>query len=62
MADHAARQVRATSAAFVFGPMEPSERRVIHLSLADEADLVTESVGEGNSRRLRVALKASAAN
>jgi len=62
MADHAARQVRATSAAFVFGPMEPSERRVIHLSLANEDDLVTESVGEGNSRRLRVALKASAAN
>src|SRR5437764_4939123 len=61
MADHAARQVRATSAAFVFGPMEPSERRVIHLSLADEPDLVTESVGEGNSRRLRVALKQTAA-
>src|SRR5262245_30538102 len=32
MADHAARQVRATSSAFVFGPMDPSERRVIHLA------------------------------
>ncbi len=62
MADHAARQVRATSSAFVFGPMEASERRVIHLSLANEEDLVTESIGEGNSRRLRVALKASAAD
>ena len=61
MADHAARQVRSTSAAFIFGPMDASERRVIHLSLADEVDLVTESVGEGNSRRLRVALKQSAA-
>jgi spoIIIJ-associated protein len=61
MADHAARQVRSTSAAFVFGPMDASERRVIHLSLAEEADLVTESVGEGNSRRLRVSLKQSAA-
>src|SRR5437762_14232053 len=61
MADHAARQVRSTSAAFIFGPMDASERRVIHLSLADEQDLVTESVGEGNSRRLRVALKQSAA-
>src|SRR5213082_925902 len=30
MAEHAARQVRSTSAAFVFGPMEASERRVIH--------------------------------
>ncbi|SRR5581483_7440402 len=59
MAEHAARQVRATSAAFVFGPMEASERRVIHLSLAEEEDLITESVGEGNGRRLRVALKTS---
>ncbi len=57
MAEHAARQVRSTSAAFVFGPMEASERRVIHLSLASEEDLVTESIGEGNGRRLRVALK-----
>src|SRR2546421_9171187 len=30
MAEHAARQVRTTSAAFVFGPMDASERRVIH--------------------------------
>lgn len=57
MAEHAARQVRTTSAAFVFGPMEPGERRVIHLSLAGEEDLITESVGEGNARRLRVSLK-----
>lgn len=62
MAEHAARQVRATSAAFVFGPMEASERRVIHLSLADEQDLVTESIGEGNSRRLRVSPKNSASS
>jgi spoIIIJ-associated protein len=62
MAEHAARQVRATSAAFVFGPMEASERRIIHLSLSEEADLVTESIGEGNSRRLRVAPKAIACN
>ena len=57
MAQHAARQVRETSSPFVFGPMEPSERRVIHLSLADEQDIVTESVGDGNARRLRVSLK-----
>jgi len=62
MAEHAARQVRSTSAAFVFGPMEASERRVIHLSLADEEDLITESIGEGNGRRLRVSLKQMSAN
>ena|SRR5436190_11977013 len=57
MAEHAARQVRTTSSPFVFGPMDASERRVIHLSLAEEADLLTESIGEGYARRLRVALK-----
>ena len=49
MAEHAARQVRATSSPFVFGPMDASERRVIHLTLAEEGDLVTESIGEGNA-------------
>jgi spoIIIJ-associated protein len=57
MAEHAARQVRTTSSPFLFGPMDASERRVIHLSLAEEGDLVTESIGEGHARRLRVALK-----
>src|SRR5216684_4167101 len=57
MAYHAARQVRATSSAFVFGPMDGSERRIIHLSLAEEQDLATESIGEGNARRLRVSLR-----
>lgn len=60
MAQHAARQVRSTSSPFVFGPMDSNERRVIHLSLAEEPDLHTESIGEGNARRLRVSLKASA--
>jgi len=59
MAQHAARQVRTTSSAFVFGPMESNERRVIHLTLAEEADLHTESIGEGNARRLRVSPKSS---
>ena len=62
MAKHAAQQVRATSSAFVFGPMDASERRVIHLSLAEEEDLVTESIGDGNARRLRVILKSPALN
>jgi spoIIIJ-associated protein len=60
MADHAAHHVRASSSAFVFGPMDPSERRVIHLALADEQDIETESIGEGNARRLRVSLKSTA--
>jgi spoIIIJ-associated protein len=57
MANHAAERVRTTHNAFTFGPMDAAERRVIHLVLANEADLYTESVGEGNARRLKVSLK-----
>jgi spoIIIJ-associated protein len=57
MAQHAAERVRTTRVPFTFGPMSANERRVIHLTLADEADLHTESIGEGNARRLKVSLK-----
>jgi spoIIIJ-associated protein len=59
MARHAAERVRTTGIAFTFGPMNPNERRVIHLALATEEDLSTESVGEGNARRLKVSRKSS---
>jgi spoIIIJ-associated protein len=62
MARHAADRVRSTSVPFFFGPMSAGERRVIHLSLAEETDLFTESVGEGNARRLKVSLKKSNKN
>ena len=60
MAKVAAGQVRSSSVPFTFAPMDASERRVIHLALAGEEDLHTESVGEGNARRLKVSLKTSA--
>jgi spoIIIJ-associated protein len=60
MARHAAERVRSTGIAFTFGPMNANERRVIHLTLADDEGLNTESVGEGNARRLKVSLKDSA--
>ena len=59
MARHAAERVRATGGVFTFGPMISNERRVIHLVLAAEADLYTESIGEGAARRLKVSLKPS---
>ena len=62
MARHAADRVRATGTAFTFGPMNSNERRVIHLTLAGEADLFTESVGEGAARRLKVSSKPSPKN
>jgi spoIIIJ-associated protein len=57
MAKLAADRVRSSRVPFSFAPMDASERRVIHLALANESDLHTESVGEGNARRLKVSLK-----
>jgi spoIIIJ-associated protein len=57
MAKHAAERVRSTGAPFMFGPMTANERRLIHLTLSDEPDLLTESVGEGQARKLKVSLK-----
>lgn len=57
MAQHAADRVRSTGSPFVFGEMNSNERRIIHLTLADAEDLVTESVGEGSGRRVRVGPK-----
>lgn len=57
MARHAAERVRSTGLPFFFGPMSAGERRIIHLTLAEESNLFTESVGEGNARRLKVSLK-----
>lgn len=59
MARHAAERVRSTGVPFIFGPMNASERRIIHVALADDEGLHTESVGEGNARRLKVSLKSA---
>lgn len=59
MARHAAERVRASGVPFTFGPMNSNERRIIHLSLAEDEQLYTESVGEGNARRLKVSLRAA---
>jgi spoIIIJ-associated protein len=57
MARHAAQRVRTTGSTFTFSPMNSNERRVIHLALAGEDDLYTESIGESSARRLKVSLK-----
>jgi spoIIIJ-associated protein len=59
MANHAANRVRSSGAPFVFGEMNSNERRIIHLTLADAEDLLTESVGEGSARKLQVSMKPS---
>jgi spoIIIJ-associated protein len=57
MAKFAAQNVRKTGKSFMFGVLNSTERRVIHMSLQVEEDLLTESVGSGRDRRLQVSLK-----
>ena len=52
-----AEQVKRTRRPVTLEPMPPNERRIIHLTLQQETDLATESVGDGRERRLQVRLK-----
>jgi spoIIIJ-associated protein len=53
-ADVAAEKVRKTGSPYKFNPMSSRERRIVHLALREEADLRTESEGEGANRCLIV--------
>lgn len=57
MARFAAQNVRKSGKSFTFGKLNSTERRLIHLTLADETDLQTESIGEGRDRQLQVKLR-----
>lgn len=52
-----AEQVTARKVPFTLEPMLAYERRIIHLALADHADVTTESIGEGEVRRVVIRLK-----
>lgn len=57
MARFAADQVRKNGRPFTFGVLNNTERRIIHMTLQKEEDLITESVGDGRDRRLQVRLQ-----
>lgn len=58
MAQHAAERALASNRPIELSHLSPSERRVIHLTLAGDERVETESVGEGQSRTLLVKPKA----
>ena len=51
-ARHMAEQAQTRGAPFTLEPMPAYERRIIHLTLADHPDVTTESIGEGEARRV----------
>ena len=48
----AAEKVRQTRLPFKLNPMDSRERRIVHLALADDQTIRTESEGEGEFRKV----------
>lgn len=54
MAKAAAEKAKATGRAVALGPMSSYERRIVHLELRDDTDVITRSEGEEPSREVLV--------
>ncbi len=54
-----AEQARRSGRPVVLEEMNPADRRIVHLALADEADVETESRGEGFMKRISILPKKS---
>lgn len=57
LAERMADKVIKKGKPLTLNPMPPHERRIIHMALRDNSDVVTKSVGEGNRRRVRITRK-----
>ena len=55
-----AQQVRNYRRSIALEAMPPHERRIVHIALADSKDISTESIGEGEARRVVISLKRQA--
>jgi len=54
LAKRAAQQVARSGRGIQLEPMPANERRIIHLALRNDAEVITESSGEGESRRVSI--------
>lgn len=57
LAQHMAEQVGAKGIPFTLEPMSAYERRIVHLALTDHPDVTTESIGQGEGRRVVIVPK-----
>lgn len=57
LAQRVAQQVRNYHRSIALEAMPPHERRIVHIALSDSKDISTESIGEGDERRVVISLK-----
>jgi spoIIIJ-associated protein len=54
LAARTAEEVRENQEPVDLEPMSAAERRIIHIALADDPDVFTESEGEGDARHVQI--------
>jgi spoIIIJ-associated protein len=57
LALYLAEQVKSRRRAITMEPMPADERRIVHLTLSDNPDVTTQSMGEGENRKVVILLK-----
>jgi len=57
LAIYLADQVKSRRLPITMEPMPADERRIVHLTLADNPDITTQSIGEGESRKVVILLR-----
>ena len=57
LANRLAEQVKTRKEPFTMEPLPAFERRIIHLALADHPDVITESTGVGDARKVVITPK-----
>jgi spoIIIJ-associated protein len=57
LALYLAEQVKSRRHDITMEPMPADERRIVHLTLADNPDVTTQSIGEGENRKVVILLK-----
>jgi spoIIIJ-associated protein len=61
LAHRMAENVKTKGTPFTLEPMPPYERRIVHMALANHSAVFTESIGEGESRKVVIKPKKPAA-
>ncbi len=54
MALQLGKRVKKSGKSIVIGPYNPHDRRVIHLALKNDPSLKTESLGEGEMKKIKI--------
>jgi spoIIIJ-associated protein len=57
LALYLAEQVKSRRRAITMEPMPSDERRIVHMTLTDNPDVTTQSIGEGENRKVVILLK-----